>query len=337
MTMPHPTTVSPLNQSSLYTLPFTKMHGLGNDFVVIDSALLPPETNLNQLAQLAQYVSNRNFGIGSDGLIIVAPPSNTENAGNDVVYDTQFIFYNSDGSRAEMCGNGIRCFARYIIDQGILPLPPEGKAFQVETLAGLIKPKVHPNGLVTVDMGMPVLLPPQIPFHPGAETIPLHTYVYHLAIEEQNIPILPVSMGNPHCIIFQEDVPGNPLDPKQMGPLLEVHPQFPAKTNVEFVQVLNRNTVEVTVWERGCGFTLACGTGACATAVASILLGKTERTVEVKLPGGSLQIQWDYDIHRSAGNCAENVWPSVFMTGPAETVFKGDISVPLHYVLPAGS
>lgn len=283
---------------------FTKMHGLGNDFVIMEARHLPPDLDL---ARLSAYVSERHFGVGSDGLIVVAPASDPEK------FDIQFIFYNSDGSRAEMCGNGIRCFARYIFDQGIVPQ----ETCRVETMAGLIQPTVQADGTVTVNMGKPILKPMDIPFT-GYQDNPSAIVVKDFALQvlDRTVPVTAVSMGNPHCIIFQQDL-DEPLDPAVFGPAIETHPLFPAKTNVEFVEVLDDSHLRVTVWERGCGFTLACGTGACATAVASHLLNKTGTDVEVQLPGGPLQIRWAPSEDRS-----------VYMTGPATYVFKGEISIP---------
>lgn len=292
---------------SFVRLPFTKMQGLGNDFIIVEAQNLPEGKNLDQLEALAAQLSHRNFGIGSDGLIVVAPPSDPDK------FDIQFIFYNSDGSRAEMCGNGIRCFARYIKERQILTQD----SFRVETLAGLIQPQLNPDGTVTVDMGLPILEPSKIPFQP-ANPVNAHPLLNTSIIASgHTIPITPVSMGNPHCMIFQNDLPEH-LNPAEFGPIIETHPQFPAKTNVEFVEIINRQTIRVTVWERGCGFTLACGTGACASAVASILLDKTDPEVEVQLPGGSLFIRWD-----------KKQSEHVFMTGPAEAVFFGEIVLPM--------
>lgn len=277
------------------------MHGLGNDFVVVEAKDIPSQADC---ARLAAFLSNRNFGVGSDGLIIIEPPSDPSR------FDIQFTFFNSDGSRAEMCGNGIRCFARYVNHHGIISKP----AFRVETLAGLIQPQVHADGLVTVNMGPPILAADHIPFtgSPGASQV----QHFPLQVLGQTVPVSLVSMGNPHCIIFQDDL-SQPLSPADFGPAIETHPLFPAKTNVEFLEILDSKTIRVTVWERGCGFTLACGTGACASAVAAALCGKTEHSVEVHLPGGVLQIQWD----REHSN-------DVLMTGPATFVFEGDILIP---------
>jgi len=270
------------------TFPFTKMHGLGNDFVVTRHEWLPAAIDLSQLTV---EVCDRHFGIGADGFIVITPPTDPTR------FDTQFVYFNGDGSRAEMCGNGIRCFARYLVDNRLI----DKTTFTVETPAGLIKPTVHPDGTVTVDMGCPILTPNLVPFT-GTDSV---------NVLEHTIAVAAVSMGNPHCVIFQDDLP-SPLDPAVFGPAIEIHPTFPEKTNVEFVTQTAPDTLSVVVWERGCGFTLACGTGACAVAVAAQQAGKSGNNVNVDLPGGRLVIEW-------SGNPAD----SVLMTGPATTVFEG--------------
>ena len=272
------------------------MHGLGNDFVLIEEDQLTPDTDLGELAK---YLCDRHFGIGADGLIVVAPPDNPE-------LDIQFKFYNNDGSRAEMCGNGIRCFARYVKDQGLI----KRHEFKVETLAGPVIPHINADSTVTVDMGKPFLHPEAIPFT-GSTTMPVLDVPLEVT-PELTIPVSAVGMGNPHCIIFRKDVP-QPLDYKVVGPLIETHPKFPAKTNVEFVDILDRHTLEVKVWERGVGPTLACGSGACAVATAAILKGLADSPISIKLPGGDLKIQWNGKDH-------------ILMTGPATYVFAGMFS-----------
>jgi diaminopimelate epimerase len=274
-------------------IPFTKMHGLGNDFVLIEEDQLTADIDM---VAFTKGICDRHFGIGADGLIIVAPP-------DDPTCDIQFKYYNSDGSRSEMCGNGIRCFARYIKDQGLIRRPE----FRVETLAGPVIPHLNPDFTVSVDMGRPFLTPEKIPFT-GTDESPVLRF--SLAVTPDLIlPIAAVGMGNPHCIIFREDV-SEPLDFKRWGPIIEHHALFPAKTNVEFVEVLDRHTVDVHVWERGVGPTLACGSGACAVGAASILRGLVDSPVTVQLPGGNLKIEW-------------NRTDSIFMTGPATYVFAG--------------
>jgi diaminopimelate epimerase len=289
-------------------LSFVKMHGLGNDFVMLAA---PPATD--DLTGLIQALCNRHTGIGADGVIWPAPAQPAEaNA------DIQFVYYNGDGSRAEMCGNGIRCFARYLQQHPhYLARSVYDGPIVAQTPAGNILLTLHPNNdLITVDMGPPVLTPAQVPFKPENPVTDnvgplLNTPVTVLG---RTVALTPVSMGNPHAIIMQPANPASPqwLDPAVFGPALEVHSAFPAKTNVEFATVLSRTHVQLVVWERGCGFTQACGTGACATAVAGILNQQLDDTLTISLPGGDLSISWQ-------GGAAD----SVMMTGPATTVFTG--------------
>lgn len=283
-------------------LRFTKMHGLGNDFVMLPGLEVVPEGV--SLEKLAAFLCDRHFGIGADGLIVPAPPSAPDR------FDIRFVYLNSDGSWAEMCGNGIRCFALYAKDLGLVA----SDAFTVETLAGPIRPRINPDRTVTVDMGAPILESARVPFVSSANGLgPAEPVLdYPVEVLDRKIPVTTVSMGNPHCLVFE---PG--LDPAVYGPALETHPWFPAKTNVEFIETLSRHHLKVVVWERGCGFTLACGTGACATAVGAMLLDKAESPVTVELPGGHLRIEWD-------GQPGSPVW----MTGPAAYVFSGEIELP---------
>jgi diaminopimelate epimerase len=307
--------------ASSFTLSFKKMHGLGNDFVMLDGKTIPADIHWPTLAAM---LCDRHFGIGADGMIAVMPASNTDQ------FDLKFLYFNSDGSVAEMCGNGIRCFARFVVDEEIWPATIEdsnqGIRFRVETLAGLIIPTVNPDGSVTVDMGKPILTPSNIPFVPaGSESSSQEDFPVlksPMMVQGQSIPVTPVSMGNPHCVVFQEDLP-TPIDPTEFGPLMEKHSQWPAKTNVEFVRIKTSTELDVVVWERGCGFTLACGTGACATAVAAILNHKVagDAPLQINLPGGPLQIEWK----QPEGE--QDQLGHVLMTGPAETVFKGSIEI----------
>ncbi len=287
------------------------MHGLGNDFVMLSGPDvagldLHPDRQKETLEKLAAFLCDRHFGVGADGLILPVPPSDPTR------FDVRFVYLNSDGTWAEMCGNGIRCFALFVRDLGLI----NRDAFTVETLAGPISPKINVDRSVTVDMGPPVLEPAQIPFvAPGAQ-FPVQRLA--LDVLGQSVPVTPVSMGNPHCLVFQDELPQK-LDPAVYGPALEKHAAFPAKTNVEFIETLSRNHLKVTVWERGCGFTLACGTGACATAVGAIMLGKADQDVQVALPGGALRIEWD-----------GNPRSSVLMSGPATYAFKGEIELPVE-------
>lgn len=272
---------------------FTKMHGLGNDFVMID-ARKKPVANLKKKAKL---ICDRRFGIGCDQLIVIAPSKKA---------DYQMVILNADGSPAEMCGNGIRCFAKYLWDRKD-PKIRKKKEITVETLAGIIRPKMVNDKLVCVDMGEPVLDAPLIPTRFDGRVVDKS-----IAINGRNYRITAVSMGNPHCVIFTDSLDSVKLE--EEGRPLEHNPDFPKRTNVEFVEVVNKGRVKVRVWERGSGATLACGTGACAVAVASALNGKTGRKVQVDLPGGTLKIEWGKDNH-------------VYMTGPATEVFSGIMEV----------
>lgn len=279
------------------TIKFTKMNGLGNDFIILDykeyqKTNLPPD-------KLALKLCDRNFSIGADGLIIINP--NTDRA------DISWIFYNSDGSPAQMCGNGMRCFARYVYDNKII----DKKEFTVETRAGIIVPKIISDTEIRVNMGTPILEPSKIP----SKTTTNLNIPYK--INDDNFLLNLVSMGNPHCIIFVEQNSRNLA--LKYGSIIEHDSIFPEKTNVEFVEILSRNEVIVNVWERGCGITLACGTGACATTVGGILNGYLDNNVKVNLPGGALQVEW-------AGNSSD-VNHNVYMTGRADYSFAGDISI----------
>ncbi|AFM42581.1 diaminopimelate epimerase [Desulfosporosinus acidiphilus SJ4] len=274
---------------------FVKMHGLGNDFVFLDHFSLTPEKPVDY-PKLAQKLCHRQFGIGGDGLIVILPSK---------VADARMRIINSDGSEPEMCGNGIRCFARYVYDRGIVSQNP----MRVETLAGVLTlvldiKESEVQG-VRVDMGEPILKADLIPVLSEVEPV----VEQPLEVLGQTFHYTAVSMGNPHCVIFVNDY--SALDFERFGPAIEKHPLFPRKTNVEFIRVDSPKEMTMKVWERGAGPTLACGTGACASAVAAVLNKKTERTVTVHLPGGDLLIEWGADNH-------------VYMTGPAAYVFKGE-------------
>ncbi|MFD0697174.1 diaminopimelate epimerase [Paenibacillus sp. GCM10027628] len=274
---------------------FTKMHGLGNDFIVVAGEKELPAG----VDQLAIRYCNRFFGIGADGLVFILP---SENA------DFKMRIINSDGSEAEQCGNAIRCVSKYVFDYGL----SDKEEITVETLgAGVQKVQLNVrNGKVAtvrVDMGQPILGGLQVPTTiDQAEVID-----YPIEVEGRQFRFTAVSMGNPHCVIYVDDAVN--FDLAAWGPKLEVHPLFPRKTNVEFVTVTNREHTDMRVWERGAGPTLACGTGACATLVSSVLNGLTDRKATVSLKGGDLFIEWDE---------ADN---HVYMTGPAEEVFKGTL------------
>ena len=276
-------------------LQFTKMHGLGNDYVYMDAI----NQEIENRSELAKFVSDRHFGIGSDGLILICP---SEKA------DFRMQMFNQDGSEAEMCGNGIRCVGKFVYDKGLT----NKETITVETLAG-IKTLVMTakNGKIEtarVDMGEPILEPEKIP------VISNENLVKNLRLkeEERDFTFTCVSMGNPHAVTFiEEDV--NKFDICKYGAKLEVNKAFPKKANIEFINVIDDKTLKMRVWERGAGETLACGTGACAVTVAAILNGYTRRAVTVHLLGGDLKIEWnEKDNH-------------VYMTGPATTVFEGKI------------
>ncbi|HIK37148.1 MAG: diaminopimelate epimerase [Geminocystis sp.] len=279
------------------TLKFSKYHGLGNDFILIDNRhqsqlLISPE----EVVRLCE----RHFGVGADGVILVLQ-------GQDGCDYTMRIF-NADGSEAEMCGNGIRCFARFVSE--LEGKEEVGRTYRIKTLAGVISPTLMGNGQVKVDMGQPQLEAEKIPTTLGERGKPVVSVP--LVVTHQEYSVTCVSMGNPHCVIFVDDLLTIRLE--EIGPLLETHPAFPQKTNVEFVQPVNANHLKMRVWERGAGITLACGTGACATLVAGVLNNLCNRTATVELPGGSLQIEWNpQDNH-------------VYMTGPATKVFSGEIT-----------
>ena len=272
------------------TVKITKMQGCGNDFVIIDyteyeKTGLPMET-------LAKKICDRNFGVGADGLII--PKTDTSDT------DIGWYFFNSDGSTAQMCGNGMRCFAKYAYDNKLV----SKKEFSVQTLAGVIKPKLLDDGFVRVNMGNPILEHAKIPFR-GLNTV---------IVNGREFDIFPVSMGNPHCIIFTDEDP-MPLA-QNYGPFIEKHEFFPEKTNTEFVRIISPDEMDMRVFERGCGITLACGTGACASVVAAVLNNLTENKVKVNLLGGSVFVEWQ-------GSQA-NPHKDVFLIGPADYSFFAD-------------
>jgi diaminopimelate epimerase len=280
-------------------LQFFKVHGLGNDFILVD--LVKQEwPGGEDLSESARRLCHRQFGIGADGLVLLHSSPRA---------DVFMQIINPDGSEAEMCGNAIRCVAKYLYERGGI----KKEVMHIETRAGVMVPRlVLENGRVAavrVDMGIPRLERQDIPMiGPPGQVIN-----EPLVLEGQAFHVTAVSMGNPHCVLFVPDV--ERVDLHGLGPKLEKHPLFPRKTNVEFVQVLNRGEVRVRVWERGAGPTLACGTGACATVVAGVLNNYTDREVKVHLPGGTLLIEWKEDDH-------------LYMTGPAEEVFCGQIPCP---------
>ena len=281
----------------MQNIKFTKMQGLGNDFILI----LPEEFEKikDKFPQMAVKLCDRRFGIGADGIFIPTK--------NETDSDLGWLFYQSDGSTAQMCGNGMRCFARFVYDNKLV----DKKKFSVKTGAGIIVPELLGDNLVKVNMSKPVLELSKIPFK-GDKSLNCK-----LSAKNKAFVVNAVSMGNPHCVIFTDgDAKTEALE---YGYALEHHELFPEKTNVEFVKVLSRNEITVDVWERGCGITLACGTGACASAVAAILNGFCDKKVKVHLPGGCLTIEWE-------GNSQDTNF-DVFMTGSADYSFEGVVSV----------
>jgi diaminopimelate epimerase len=284
---------------------FTKMQGAGNDFVVLD------ETGGRLGLTSAQYrfLADRHFGVGADQVLSVRP-----SPGPGI--DFEYVIHNADGGEVEQCGNGARCFARYVRDKGLA----SSDRIRVQTVSGLIEPRLNPDGRVTVDMGPPMFDAPAIPFDAaGLSPQPDGQWEkWHLALGTQAdsaiISVAILSMGNPHALQEVADLDAAPV--RTQGPLVEHHPRFPNRVNAGFMQVLDRSRIRLRVWERGAGETLACGTGACAAVVAGIRLGRLDPKVDVETRGGLLTIEW-------AGNGAP-----VFMTGPAVTVFEGEIEVP---------
>ncbi|KQC15932.1 MAG: diaminopimelate epimerase [Methanosaeta sp. SDB] len=268
---------------------FVKMHGLGNDFILPED----PSEEWKLSPEMIRRICDRHFGIGADGVITVSfSPS----------ADLKMRIFNSDGSEAEMCGNGIRCFALYARDRGLF----SGPEMSVETLAGIIRPRIEGDQVV-VDMGEPQFAAEKIPVNLPGEVID-HPVVF----AGREFAITCVSMGNPHCVVFWASEEEPPV--ADLGPVIERDPLFPEKTNVEFIRVLNDRELDFQVWERGAGMTLACGTGACAALAAAARTGRTGRKGLVHLPGGDLEIEWRENNH-------------IFMTGPAVEVFRGVIEI----------
>lgn len=275
-------------------LRFTKMHGIGNDYVYVD--LFAERLDADPSA-LAVAISDRHCGVGSDGLILIGP---SERA------DARMRMFNADGSEGEMCGNGVRCVAKYIHDHGIAPRD----RVTIETGRGVLTLEIEAEGgtarRVRVDMGTPILasaaIPTTLPGDPPRD-VPVE-------VAGRELRLTCVSMGNPHAVAYVDDVAAFPVE--AVGPLLERHPAFPNRVNAHFVQVIGPGEVRMRTWERGSGITLACGTGACGVCVAGVLTGRTERTILAHLPGGDLELEWPADD------------ASVFMTGPAVEVFTGE-------------
>ena len=281
-------------------LRFTKMQGAGNDFVVLDGITQRIELAPEQLRRLA----DRRFGIGADQILLV------ERARQPGL-DFRYRIFNADGGEVEQCGNGARCFVRFVHDRGLT----HKRAIRVETVGGVIEPRLEDDGGVTVDMGVPVLEPARVPFDAEGlvARVEERDRLWPLEIHGRTIEFSVLSMGNPHAVQWVDDVEQAPV--ARDGPLIEHHARFPRRVNAGFVQVLDRHAIRLRVWERGAGETLACGTGACAAAVAGILRGALDSPVAVQARGGELRIAW-----AGAGR-------PVLMTGPAQTVFEGEIDL----------
>ncbi|RMF41027.1 MAG: diaminopimelate epimerase [Planctomycetota bacterium] len=273
---------------------FTKMHGAGNDYVYIDCFAQPGPSNP---AELARRIAHRRFGVGGDGLILIEPSDQA---------DARMRMFNADGSEAEMCGNGLRCVAKYVYDHGIAHRPE----LRIETGAGVLQVLIHASGgraeRITVDMGCPRLEASEIPTTLTADRV----VDYQTRFGDRSLKVTCVSMGNPHCVAFVPEASDDLV--LGLGPIIETDPRFPQRTNVEFVEVLSPNRLRQRTWERGAGETWACGTGASAVCVAGVLTGRTERQVEIELLGGVLQLEWDSQTDH------------VLMTGPAVEVFQGE-------------
>lgn len=272
---------------------FTKMQGLGNDFVVLDGI----RQHLALTAEQMRFLGDRHFGVGCDQILLV---EKAESPG----LDFRYRIFNADGGEVEQCGNGARCFVRFVHEQGLT----DRREIRVETIRGVISPRLEDNGNVTVDMGQPVFKAAQIPFISEGEAL-----THSLRVGEEDLEITAVSMGNPHAVQIVDNVDAAPVE--KQGPLIESHPRFPQRVNAGFMQIVGRHAIQLRVFERGVGETLACGTGACAAVVTGIARGLLESPVRVSTRGGDLSIAW-------AG-----VGTPVLMTGPAVTVFTGEIDL----------
>lgn len=279
---------------------FTKMHGIGNDYIYVNGS----EESVNDPAALARAMADRHMGVGGDGLILILPSQ------NGVEADLRMRMFNADGTESAMCGNGIRCVCKYAHDHGLSKAQP----MRIQTGTGVLTLEYTIGGdgtvdQVTVDMGEPILLLAEVPVdrrHLAGGDGP----IYRFSVDEQTFEAVFVSIGNPHAVIYVDDV--EVVDLQRLGPKLETHPAFPNRMNVHFVRVADPNEVFMRTWERGSGTTLACGSGACAVCVAGVITGRTDRRLLAHLPGGDLDIRWDERTNH------------VFMTGPAEEVFTGD-------------
>jgi len=275
------------------SLKFTKMHGAGNDFVVLDGVRQDIALSPEQLRLLA----DRHFGVGCDQILVVQKADGKE-------ADFRYRIFNSDGGEVEQCGNGARCFLKFVHDQKLTAK----REIVVETKSGLISPRLEQDGRVSVNMGAPIFDPALVPFEGGRGTVS-----EPLAVAGETLNISALSMGNPHAVQVVEDIEGAPVE--KLGPLIETHPRFPRRVNAGFMQVMDRHSLRLRVYERGAGETLSCGTGACAAAVAGIRLGLLDSPVNVATRGGSLTVAWEGDSM------------PVMMTGPAITVYSGEINL----------
>ncbi len=273
------------------------MHGLGNDFIVFDGI----NQKIHITRRLARKLADRHFGIGCDQILLVEKAQSAD-------ADFRYRIWNSDGGEVEQCGNGARCFVRFVRDKKLTLK----KEIRVETRAGIIVPRIELNGEVSVDMGVPVFDPARIPFTDGTLDV-----IQPLEVDGTTIKITAVSMGNPHAVQVIDDVRTAPVTTQ--GPRIENHPRFPMRANVGYMQIIDRKNIKLRVWERGTGETLACGTGACAAVVVGIRRGLLDTSVTVSMPGGKLTIRW---------NEKNNSPMSVKMTGPAESVFEGEVDIP---------
>jgi diaminopimelate epimerase len=282
-----------IGYANLMLLNFTKMHGLGNDFVVFDAISQHVELSTEQV----RFIADRHFGVGCDQLLLVEKPRTSE-------AEFRYRIYNADGGEVEQCGNGARCFARFVADKGLT----QNQSIAVETASGLIVLNLQDDGQVCVNMGVPDLLPASLPFEADAQA-----ESYELDVRGKIYSIAAVSMGNPHAILCVDDVKTAPIG--ELGPLIESNPRFSQRVNVGFMQIVAKDAINLRVYERGAGETLACGTGACAAVVAGQIQGWLAETVKVSLPGGELVIRWQG---------GEN---PLYMTGPATHVFEGQINL----------
>tara|TARA_Y100001968_G_scaffold124413_1_gene113377 strand:+ start:447 stop:1301 length:855 start_codon:yes stop_codon:yes gene_type:complete len=280
---------------------FSKYHGLGNDFIIFDARGNNLENILSEnKADLIQHLCNRNFGIGADGIILILESKNKALV--------KMKIYNSDGSEPEMCGNGIRCLISFLNDSNEIN---QLSIIPIETKAGLISTSINGNNCIKVNMGEPILSPEKIPTKLLLNDLSVPNGL--ITINDQKFNIYAASMGNPHMIVFVKNIEDIPFE--DWGPQLEKHTLFPNSTNVHFVELIDQSNIRIKVWERGCGPTLACGTGACACLVVTSILGKTQDRINVYLPGGNLQIEWP-----------DQAGP-VYMQGPADKVFSGEIDI----------